>query len=364
MKDSPTEDLRDYLKTLEREFEVHLHRIGREEKEGSDGTTLFSIHEGDRCWAFRPIEVNRLSKERAVHWLSAEKEQLTLNNTLKDPTGLPRLPLEEDVAPLFLSSYVTEGAGRVLRKEEINYLDRAGNCYLKSGSFLAFIEGQKAPKDRRSNQPIRAFNASGLKLLFVLLAEKGAENWTYRKLAGVSGISRGTVGYVMKDLKRLGYIVEVDRERRLRNRRELIERWATEYTERLRPDLHRGRFRFLEKRSDTDWEGYLSNLSATMWGGEPAADILTRHFRPGMFTLYTKETKSTVGSQLNIAPDPEGPIELLEMFWDPEELEAGSGVLGSIVPPVLVYADLLTSDNPRAREMASKIWSECLDISD
>lgn len=305
-------------------------------------------------WRFDPVEVERLTKERAAH---------QLNRVSTHPDTEDEDPAGKETKPLLISDHVTETAGELLREEGRSYLDAAGNCFLQSGSLLIFIRGQQ-PKDRNgSHRPVRAFNASGLKLIFALLVRKDSIDWTYRDLAGVVEISRGTVGYVMKDLKRLGFVEERGEKRWVRKRQELIDRWATGYTERLRSKLSRGRFRFLPERNATGWQSHLSGLWATQWGGEPAADLLTGHFRPELLTLYTREATSTVCRELGAAPDPEGSIEILDMFWDPEELQNQDQSDPSSkehVPPHLVYADLIASADSRARKMAQEIWNQYL----
>jgi len=142
-----------------------------------------------------------------------------------------------------------------------------------------------------------------------------------------------------------------------------MDRWATGYTERLRSKLSRGRFKFLSSRKATGWQSHLSNLWTTKWGGEPGADLLTGNFRPELLTLYTREDTSTVCRELEAAPDPEGSIEILDMFWDPVELEEKAGSAGSTinrVPPLLIYADLVASADPRARRAAKRIWDQYL----
>ena len=51
------------------------------------------------------------------------------------------------------------------------------------------------------------------------------------------------------------------------------------------------------------------------------------------------------------------------MFWDPVELEKQDDSAESTrehVPPLLLYADLVASADPRARRAAKKIWDQYL----
>ena len=104
---------------------------------------------------------------------------------------------------------MTEGAAALLRAEGTCYLDATGNCCLQSGSLFVFVHGQKPKRKSASRRPNRAFEGAGLKLIFALLARQKTAGWTYRRLSDLVGISRGAVGYVMEDLRRLGFLETV-----------------------------------------------------------------------------------------------------------------------------------------------------------
>lgn len=326
--------------------------------EGPDDLIIVSNRETEKRWFFNPIRVGRLDRNRVAHRVNRiedlDSEGLEGSTDLGGST--------EKARPLLLSDYVTAGAAEFLRQEGISYLDASGNCFLQSGSLLLFVHGQK-PKSRSGRESIRAFNSAGLKLIFLLLVREELINRTYRDLAELVDISQGTVAYVMQDLRELGFVEKRKKKRTLRKKEDLIDRWATGYTERLRSELSRGRFEFLPSRNASGWQSRLSDLGATKWGGEPGADRLTGNFRPELLTLYTREATSTVCRELEAAPDPEGSIEILDMFWDPVELEKQNDAEGSTmehVPPLLIYADLVASADPRARRAAKRIWDQYL----
>ena len=87
----------------------------------------------------------------------------------------------------------------------------------------------------------RAFKQTGIRLLYVLLCNPGLENRTYRKIATDTDVALGMVNWVMRELKQLGFLLEVGkgrgREIRLINKERLLERWITAYAEQLRPKL-------------------------------------------------------------------------------------------------------------------------------
>ena len=56
-------------------------------------------------------------------------------------------------------------------------------------------------------------------------------------------------------------------------------------------------------------------------------------------------------------PDPEGPIEILEKLWQfpSVEISETSEATPDVAPPLLIYADLLASRDPRNIELAKMI---------
>ena len=350
-----------------REKEKPRKTGGPEGAGGPRETGQLAVRRGAKRWTFQALEVGQLTKERATQVLSSADFRGARD--LK-PQGEKGSAGKEggSAAPLLVSERVTEGAAALLRAEDACYLDTAGNCYLRGGSLLVFVRGQKPKKESVSRRPNRAFEGAGLKLIFALLAREEAAGWTYRRLSDLVGISRGAVGYVMEDLRRLGFLEELGGERRLRRRAELLKRWAGPFAERLRPKLLRGQFAFVEGKGRAKWRELALDLAETQWGGEPAAELLVGDLRPKWFSLYTRQETSEVCRELGLAPDEEGAVELLEMFWDPEVLGQfrGEGAPGEegkpsrSVPPALAYGDLIARADSRAVEAARRVREEHL----
>ena len=353
---------------IEVSVEVSQGPVAAGEKEGPREIGQLAVRRGEECWRFRALEVGRLTKKRAAQLLSTADfggAQGLKSQGEKGDAG------EEggSAAPLLVSERVTEGAAALLRAEGTCYLDTAGNCYLRGSSLFVFIRGQKLKRTPAPKRPNRAFEGAGLKLIFALLAREEAVGWTYRKLSDLVGISRGAVGYVMEDLRRLGFLEEVGGERRLRRRPELLKRWTGPFAERLRPTLLRGRFSPAQEKGSAEWRELALDPAETQWGGEPAAELLVEGLRPKRFSLYTRKETFKVCRELGLAPDEEGAVELLEMFWDPQALRqtfGGEGTPGEegkpsrSVPPALAYGDLIARADSRAVEAARRVQEEHL----
>lgn len=91
-------------------------------------------------------------------------------------------------------------------------------------------------------------------------------------------------------------------------------------------------------------------------GGEIAAEKLTGYLKPTRVTLYVdgKPDKLILANRLR--PDANGEIELLEAFWTTVEDRPHN----DIAPPLLVYADLMATTDPRNIETAKLIRDHVL----
>jgi len=94
------------------------------------------------------------------------------------------------------------------------------------------------------------------------------------------------------------------------------------------------------------------------WGAETAGAVLTNHLHPEVFTIYTKQPKIILMKNLRLVPDPAGNVEILDVFWH-DQLNYKQG----LVPPLLAYADLVTSLDSRNREIADRIRQQYLETT-
>ncbi|PSL18608.1 type IV toxin-antitoxin system AbiEi family antitoxin [Dyadobacter jiangsuensis] len=258
-------------------------------------------------------------------------------------------------SPLLLISdrlYPAQKAG--LREHRISYLDAAGNSYISHGDILLWIEGQKGVYNGigvvRTN---RAFTKAGLKVVFALLQNPDAINYSYRDLASLAGVALGTINEAMTALKEAGYLLRVNKNRLvLDNKKQLLEHWLVGYGNVLKPSLLVGDY---QMRDTINWKR-ASLPQGALWGGEPAADLVTGHLSPEQWTIYIGVGKSEVAKALHLIPKQGGNLRLFKKFWT----DAASDTQHITTPDLITYADLLLTGDQRCIETATLIYQQKL----
>lgn len=237
-----------------------------------------------------------------------------------------------------------------LQQNNINYLDASGNAFIKTDNFFVYIEGRKAKINKKTNQT-RAFQEAGLKLLLLLISNPETLQFSYRELAEKTGIALGSVSNIFKELEESHYLLKTKNKRVLKNQDEIIERWVIAYNELLKPRSFRKKMRALGNEFNVN--GVLNNSDLQLYfGGEPGGELLTGHLKPQDYIIYTDEETSKVVKELKLVPDEYGNIELYSKFWtDGLDLRNHK----TAAPPLVVYADLLSTRNNRNIETAKII---------
>ena len=245
-----------------------------------------------------------------------------------------------------------------LRQNGIAYLEANGNIFIKQENIWLWIDTNKRIKipSEKSN---RAFTKTGLKVIFQLLLDGNLINETHRIIAGRTGVALGNIPQIISGLLEMGYLVKMDKKHyAYTDRKALLEKWMGLYESNLKPSLFSGTFRFRQRNDNLNgqWKDILLNTDKTQWGGEPAGDMLTNYLRPGEFTLYTVESKKELLMNYHLLPEEEGNVKVYQRFWP---LKKGQGQ--KVVPPLLVYADLMNTHDKRCRETAEIIYHESIE---
>jgi len=268
-------------------------------------------------------------------------------------------PAPQDARPLLVSHYISPKLAAQLKQQGIEYVDCAGNLYLNQLPLYVEIGGQKhASKPPTAD---RLFRTAGLKLVYLFLRNRQAVNATYRMLADDAGIALGAIGSLFSELEKRGNIVSENGERQLHAIEELLQRWQLGYLETLRPKLTLHRCQLAPGYSVAQLPERLKQMpngKEVLIGGELGASLLVSGFQPQSAVFYLpQEHQLKLMLQLNLTPDPQGNITLLQPFgrqcswtgWQPEGL--------TLADPLLTFAELSGSETD---QVAQKLYSQYL----
>lgn len=182
-----------------------------------------------------------------------------------------------------------------------------------------------------------------LQIILRLLQDRNNINQTYRKLATQTNTSLGSVHTAMQKLIDKGYIVNENGTRMLRKRTALIDKWTRAYADGLKESFFLARFTFLSSSVKKQWQEI--QLPPTLsWGGEPAAVLLDNYLTPQQWTIYAADTPNDLIATGRMIPKADGEIFVYQKFWQEEQ-----------APLLVIYADLLATEDDRCREAAERI---------
>ena len=297
-------------------------------------------------------------KFRAIFDVKRQLQPATINH-------LTFLKFSIKNRPLLITTHVTPRYAEVLAMAGIDFIDTAGNVSFRRDKAFVFITGRKLlvragpyPHDYG-----RAFESNGLKLIFALLTDPQLDsndpsqrliNQPYRKISAITDISLGSVGWIMSDLAAQGYVMDRgDGDRRLVERKHLLERWVAGFASKLRRKLVTVRYR---SATSLWWEQADVFKAGGLWGGEVGGAKLTGYLTPGTVTIYAEKLFSDFIVEHHLLPDPAGNVTIMKPFWG----ERTWAVPQDCVHPLLVYADLTASEIDRNLETARRVYDRYL----
>lgn len=261
---------------------------------------------------------------------------------------------------LVCAEYINPMQAEKLKAANVQFIDTVGNAYIKQLNCFIFSKGNKpdAPLKDRHEVVNRAFEPTGLKVIYAFLTKPELVTAPYREIAQYTGVALGAIGRILDGLKAVDFLVDMRGVRTLTNTKRLLNRWAEAYIDRLRPKLFVGIY---ETDMPEWWKTVaLENYGGWM-GGERAAAEVTGALRPEQTIMYLPaeaEQAFFIAARLQqvkqlVALDKAQLITIYRPFW----LEAPPGRAG-YAHPVLVYADLLATADPRNLEVAERLYEE------
>ena len=267
---------------------------------------------------------------------------------------------------LLVAPRITTEIANKCREIDLQFIDTAGNNYLRRPGLFVLVTGRRFIEGKDLQLTVQGKKRTGtptyLRVIFALLCKPELLNAPYRNINLMAGVALGTIGWVFYDLNDRGYIIKEKDNRVLLERQLLVQEWTINYPIKLRTKLNPRRFR----AQTTDWwkEVDVAQYGA-QWGAEVAAEKLTGYLKPHAFTLYFHKEHGKwnltrfIGDH-RLRADPQGDIEILDAFWDFGEKEQ----IPETVPPLLVYADLLATLDPRNFETAKIVHEKYIATTD
>jgi hypothetical protein len=254
---------------------------------------------------------------------------------------------------LVLGPRVTERSAAIFRQAGINYVDQAGNTFIKFDGVHIDVRGRRhtgTPSQDRERQGLvrggtNLFSTKRSQVIFAVLSWPRLLDQSIRTLAYAAGASTGQTQETLELLEQYGFL---DEGRRLlpARRSTLLDQWTAAYPTGLGAQSKAGRF-----------SGEFSDLDAAETplyiGGEAAVPEL---LRPEALVLYSDEFPEELIRRHRWKRTTDSPnIFLRHQFWSPA-VRAANGVHRA--PWLLTYAELMASQDSRQREAALHLRSE------
>lgn len=268
------------------------------------------------------------------------------------PTLTRVLQLDGEVGDplLLLAPAVNPRSARELRSAGVQFLDAAGNAYLKFGGVLIDVRGRRPDpatvKNRRALRPSAGlFTPRRAQVIFALLSWPELLHSPVRTVAAAAKVSLGQAQSTMKLLDEQRFLDR--RSKRLMRQDVLAERWADAYATGLGPKTLVQQFHGDPARLNLAGHGvvYVSGEQSASWIKNPETA-----------TLYVEDISPTMVLANRWRKDGNPNIMIHTAFWLPPGHEAHPlSSFSSPAPPLLVYADLKSAGESRQLEAAQHV---------
>ena len=317
------------------------------------------------------LRVNGKAIDLAVKFRLGDQERLVVVEV--SALGQPRqirgavtrlLDVRREIAgayPVAAAVYIGPQSARILKDNNLGYVDLSGNCYLAFDQVLIEKEGKR--NVRPSTRPLRSlFAPRATRVVRVLLAEP-TRAWRLEELAKAAEVSLGHSHNVVKRLEDLRW-VERDHGQRIHLGKpaDLLQAWCESYTVRSNeitsyfvPErLTRKLMTDVARVAGAEGRRYAFTLGAGLSLVAPQPRLTALH-------CYLEGDPGALAAALGLRPtaEPDGALHVLTpydsgVFYGTLE-KAGLKVVS--VPQL--YADLVHADR-RGAEQAEHLRREAM----
>lgn len=266
---------------------------------------------------------------------------------------------------LLVADYINPVMAQKLREHNVQFIDTVGNAYLRELPIFVWVAGNKhkLPQDKKLNQK-KAFNAAALKIIYCVLCNEELLNAPYRTIADTAGVALGTVGDALEQLKAQGFVMGKPHAKnwKLDQRKTLLEKWLEIFPDKVQAKHHAGTFIIDDPQW---WKNFDIGECGGLWGGGVAAAKLTGYLKPTEANVYIPKNEMKYLLQRAKLRKP--------ATWGIDMLMGGVVQINTLpiaqqfptdkmtVNPLLIYADLMATDDPRLQETAQLIHEKYLE---
>ncbi len=261
--------------------------------------------------------------------------------------------------PLLATTYLPDTLAASLTEADLNFVDTAGNMSLQGSGLYAVVRGRKS----LNTQGHDAFTATGLKIVYALLAYPPLQQSTYRSIQTATGVSLASVSRTIGSLLEQGHLLRgKDGVLYIAQFRDLLSRWELGYLEVLRPKLAPTAWRYSSVDRSTALD-MLKSYPGVLIGGEEAAARLTNYLKPQTLTLHADlRVQKELRAAFKLLPARETPDLYLTNLPVPYDLTQAR--TDRLAAPLLVRAELLAYGGDRLHEVANRLLDEVLALDD
>lgn len=295
------------------------------------------------------LEISLYARDRTLKFKTETKQEIRSRH----------IPYLVDLAQkketlMVIGGRIYPDVKEALRQHQIPYLEANGNICIQQEDLYIWVDSNK-PVSLQKGRTNRAFTKTGLRVLFHFLLNERFLNIPYREIAALTATSLGNVTNVMNALKEAGFLQEtILGDLKLKNKKQLLEKWIAAYEQLLKPNIEVGTFRFINDHDHDNWRRIPLASKKSLWGGEAGTHLLNGQLRPHNLLIYTSESRNDLIDQYRLIRDPEGYISIYQKFWHYDDFKS------NIAPPILLYADLLHTGDTNALAAAQRVYDDYL----
>lgn len=288
-----------------------------------------------------------LSRGRARQAFAMQlKTRPTLSNIDRIRPAVPG-----PILPLIGATSVAPRTADAFRRAGIQFIDSGGNASIHFDDVLIDVRGRRTDRDQSRPQQKKGgnlFSRARAQVAFVLLQWPSLWGVPQRELAEAAGVSLGQANDAVTMFRNSGFGPGGHR-----SDAEFLDLWVAAFPTGLASKLTLAIYRgSLEEFGKASAEDPALGAGSAVSGEVAAVDLL----RPAALTIYVGELDPMLPLRNRWRTDGKGNITVRRKFWTTPSGETHDDeaplIDQRLAPALLVYADLMASDDPRVRGVA------------